>query len=841
MFRRLKQNCVLAGFAAFSAASAFGSAGKAAEDWEVIGDGVFPTGADLNAKFINAGVRICYWGGPGMWPYDGALATKVNGMGIDTYVVRDTYKQIPLRGIGPLLATTPYRTFNRNVFSAKFKPALLKVGENQIEPMEFPPNGVCHSTFWFVDAKLKSPAGREWDITRYDRTCLMCEISPPFEDKSVTLSLADIDPALVRYLENFQKAIMNDREALIANAADVADLAEALDRLDMVETEINDLVGRGLDELTPEYLNEVLQRYKDLLPESRNALVKLIEDRHKDVLDLRAELDRITSAYRTFEDTVVGLLGSTLAGAAFDPERVGNFLPPSLEDIPGVSVPIGSGTAFDPARDPYKAHANKVIATLRSYTADGKVVARAAYISLVRQWQRNQKALEASLKELRGRGSVSTAEWAAFLAARGLVTNEISGYLDLSDWFKDCPVPENLRVLVDGHLMRKDAELAVALKEALNEWKTEQITDEQRPVVDTLIATISGMEGLNEGDFESQQDIKAILIGATAFIKAGVGIALSFTPTGKFVDVCEAVTGYEFCAIGGAKLDTVDRVFSGLGAVVGSGAFWKAAGMALGVGGTAAVILTKTGQFAENLADLALAERKALMTQLGRTLIYCDDLRGKDIQRLAASVDEVAFHQLAPSLKGKGLQQLAAMRMFVPPPASATFARYHFQGDALAIVEDLRHGAYARQLPSFRNKPFAELEAHFWEAPGRLRNGWKNPMRTNKQIVYTHADGSVVRIAPEGTEVRQNIPHYKVEISKTPHDYAVADIVCKVADTGALIPANVKPSSVNGFDLPGADDLGVWLRERTGQHVKPYELDALKKVWGDAAHIDYIK
>lgn len=113
--------------------------------------------------------------------------------------------------------------------------------------------------------------------------------------------------------------------------------------------------------------------------------------------------------------------------------------------------------------------------------------------------------------------------------------------------------------------------------------------------MDTVVATISGMEGLDEADLESHNDVKAILVGATAFIKAGFGLSLSFIPTGKFVDVCEAVTGYEFCTFNGPKLDTVDRIFSGLGAVVGSGAFWRAAGMALGVGGTAAVILHQDG------------------------------------------------------------------------------------------------------------------------------------------------------------------------------------------------------------------------------------------------------
>lgn len=467
MFRKLERQSVALGLAALLGTIMVESTCRAAE-WRVVGDGIFPTGADMQAAAVQQGFSVCWWGGPDMFPTRDALVTSVNGFGIKTNVVRETnnvknYKQItystPFTGWGGAKS----RMFNRNVFEAKFSHTLLKEGTNRIEPMTWPP-GMCMAVWpHFVDATLYSPEGRETVLSRFDRNCLMCNGNSSFSDFDVELTLGDIHPGLVRYLENFQEAIMKDREMLVANAADIADLAGALDRLDMAETEIQDLVSRGLDELTPEYLNEVLQRYQDLPPESRDALVKLIEDRHKDIVELRAEIDSITAAYNTFEDRVVGLLGNTLAGASFDPEHVDNFLPPSLEDIPGVSVPIGSGAAFDPARDPYKAHANKVITTLRSYTANGKVVARAAYISLVRQWSRNQKALEASLQGMLGR-TVSNAEYAAFLTARGQVRDEISGYLDVGDWFKDCPVPESLRALVDGHLMRKDAEVAVALK-----------------------------------------------------------------------------------------------------------------------------------------------------------------------------------------------------------------------------------------------------------------------------------------------------------------------------------------------------------------------------------------
>lgn len=510
------------------------------------------------------------------------------------------------------------------------------------------------------------------------------------------------------------------------------------------------------------------------------------------MIELRSELNAIAQQYQSYESSVLGFLDATMTGQGFNPDARDDFSRPSFDSVPGVTMPAPTGNVnFDPSHDPYDAYATKMLTTLRGRVVNGVVIDRAGYLAQVREWRRNQEALDRSLKELLNKGAVSQAEWGAYLAARNRVTNELLLYLIPGDWFKDCPVPARLRELVDGVLARRDPEQATALKEALNEWHDGQLTPQEELLTDTVTGVIAGMDGLTEDDLDDQGHVKAALAGATALAKTALAIGVGFTPWGDFVDACEATTGYEFCNFSGRKLEISERVAAGAGFVIGSGAFWKLAGGV--VGAAPAVIFFKVGNLLESLSDITVAERKVLLGKLGHTLPELYDISGKEVQRLVATLDEAALHQLAPKLKGKGLVELSAMKMFTSPAAGATLPGYKFTGAAKAYLDDVRNGAMARQFPSFRNRPFAELNAQFWENPTKLRNGWKNPLNTADQIIYTHADGTVVRIAPNGTTARKDRPHYKVEISKTAHAYAPSDIVCKVTDTHAIVPAIPDP------------------------------------------------
>jgi hypothetical protein len=106
------------------------------------------------------------------------------------------------------------------------------------------------------------------------------------------------------------------------------------------------------------------------------------------------------------------------------------------------------------------------------------------------------------------------------------------------------------------------------------------------------------------------------------------------------------------------------------------------------------------------------------------------------------------------------------------------------------------------------------------------------------QEVWTHADGSIIRIAPNGTAARPNRPHLKKEISHTPHQYRDADIACKVTDENILVPQGTNEAA-NGFNQ--------WFRRATTAKTGGYTRDIndnerglLLKLWGDATHIDLI-
>jgi hypothetical protein len=308
--------------------------------------------------------------------------------------------------------------------------------------------------------------------------------------------------------------------------------------------------------------------------------------------------------------------------------------------------------------------------------------------------------------------------------------------------------------------------------------------------------------------YDTRPATRAALRDVTAFLKVVVGIGGGATPVvGDGIDICEAVTGREFCTTGGSSLSIGERVASALGVIVASGKFWRGAGFVLS--GAGAIVVQRAGHIADRLVDLGLLERKAIVKRLGQGLVHLEDIPGKEIVRLTDKLGEESIFRLGAHLKGKGLQELEGLRFF---PEAAKFT-----GDV---------GAKARGLPSLRNKTHAEIEAIL-----RAEGFVPHPTSTVQEF-WTHADRSVIRIAPNGTRERP-FPHLKREISKTPHAFAIPDIDCKVTDDG--IPVPVGPDEA-------APVLRNWFASKVGREPSVgagSELFWMQRVWGDATHIEY--
>jgi hypothetical protein len=417
------------------------------------------------------------------------------------------------------------------------------------------------------------------------------------------LSLAEINPPLARDIENLETALAAARTALIANASTIEGLAEKLSLLQQLDTELHDLVTRPLDEIAQTDLDAILDRYAEIVDEAtKAALDELVLDLHQSVLELENELTSLLEVFGAQADAVANVVTLNAQGAGFSPDDPSGYgLGPA--QLPWITIPDLSHVpgAFDPGHDPYAAYADLVIASLKDDVNAGKDSHRADFVANVRAWRENQTALEKALQQ---RPYLTQAETSAFLHAQNRVTSFVQQFMDGSDWFLDSPVPADLRAAVDGILKQAFGALADQLKDGLNQWQGSALSPEQSHMAQTTTAFAAAMSAIGV-DFGPYTETMETLTYAA--VRVGVG----FVPVvGTALDLCEAITGKEWCLPSGKELSTEERIFSGAGAAVGGVVkFWKGvknAGASQGV----IQVAEKTGQLGDDFVKAMNATRR---------------------------------------------------------------------------------------------------------------------------------------------------------------------------------------------------------------------------------------
>ena len=194
------------------------------------------------------------------------------------------------------------------------------------------------------------------------------------------------------------------------------------------------------------------------------------------------------------------------------------------------------------------------------------------------------------------------------------------------------------------------------------------------------------------------------------------------------------------------------------------------------------------------------------------------DITGQKVKRLLDEFGDNVVETLAPSLKGRGLNELSQLGMFKFDPAKQALL-------------DAGQGQTVRNLPVLKGKTRAEIETIL------TQNGFTPPSvgTTGGQEMWLHPDGSVVRMKL-GPAALNNpdrpTEHLVREISrKQPASSKRNDIFVKISENGALIPAGTKFAG---------ESLKQWFRKQTGRLPNSNELDKLMKVWGDAGHINFL-
>ncbi|MBK9262855.1 MAG: hypothetical protein IPM54_24010 [Polyangiaceae bacterium] len=340
---------------------------------------------------------------------------------------------------------------------------------------------------------------------------------------------------------------------------------------------------------------------------------------------------------------------------------------PDISDVPG---------AWEAGKDPYADYADAVIASLKDYVSGGVVIGRASFVAEVRAWRSNQAALE---KAIKARMSVSQAEVNAFLNAQNKVTSYLQQFMNGSGWFHDAPIPQDVRADIDGTLKNLYGELAEELKDRLNEWEASQNPPEANLFFDTLRAFSAGMQAGDELAEQYRETMRTIVHGASR-------VAIGFVPfAGPALDICEAVTGKEWCLPSGRKLSDGERILSGVGFGVGKLVkIWK------GVK-TAAI----SGEGKAVAAGIVALDDIAEMMARAKGKVYKSPIGGELIGAVTKNIDKIGdFEKLAARrlVNQEGHQMLAfgddAVRNVVGIAEGGSMAGVNVACDFITIAKN---------------------------------------------------------------------------------------------------------------------------------------------------------
>lgn len=561
------------------------------------------------------------------------------------------------------------RTWQGNQFHGSFSRVLLRSGKNDFYfgysfDLPMPQGGFTEHT-----VTLNGPSGLVATLFH------VIAQSGPYEGAtSINLSLRQIDPTLADDISRLESELQGTRYELIKNASNPQELATRLAQVDQLQADLDHLIAQGFGAIDELALDSLVAKYAFIDGAARDALLRTVADLKSSVETLYFEIERIRGDFARQADAVTAVALQAARNEGFEPTNPANYVtridPASL---PQLAVPDLTPNGFNPADDPYARYAADILGQLQGAVAGDAVVDPELFLEIMEGWRKNMEVVELALKL---QGSSSTEEWGAFLNSKNQVVSFISRYVDPDGWFKGSVIRPSVKQAVGGPIAAFDPEAAKRLKHALNLWH-DQMTARHEMVLQTIEGLGGGVGALGLEPSPYAEDLEHIHNALNALVDIAEVVArvgAGFVPfVGDTLDFCEAITGRAWCDPSGEELSTGERVLSGLGVVVGSRMFWQGVAQAAGVVGV--VVATKTSKVLEHLEDLTIAERKLLLKRIGGTVAHLDDITGREIIRLTDKLGELLIMQLAPALKGTGLQELEKLAFFkLTPTARAASA-----------------------------------------------------------------------------------------------------------------------------------------------------------------------
>ncbi len=227
----------------------------------------------------------------------------------------------------------------------------------------------------------------------------------------------------------------------------------------------------------------------------------------------------------------------------------------------------------------YRNYANSVLDKLQAGLASND---RLGFLTEVKAWTNNVATYE---KIALGRKYFSKQEWQAYQQQYDRVLHFIDKHVDKDLWFKDSPVPVEVRQSLKEEMHEIAPVESSDLESALKKLSAKELTPEQRRSIETVQALAllakelvksakSAIDAISEFQEQVRQTTKVIASGISCVVQAQLS-----SRVGSFY---ELVTGKSQCD--GSDLSVAERIISGVELALGSPKLLTALGTVVGVG-----------------------------------------------------------------------------------------------------------------------------------------------------------------------------------------------------------------------------------------------------------------
>ena len=375
-------------------------------------------------------------------------------------------------------------------------------------------------------------------------------------------TLEKLNPRLAREIWELQR----DIQSLIK----YVNVDEFQERFALAESLLQEIAVKNFSELTEEKFAS-FQRARDAV----GSLKKDIKELEREIQETQSQIRQNLVGKKTL---IADELKREGVDDTSDAQPTFQFSSRLYSGCSGEGT-CDAGGNFRPQGSIYQDYADQVLGKLRSAINGND---RLGFLTEVKVWTQQAVTLERIALE---RERFSMNEWEAYQSAYHTVSDFVDQHVDQDLWFKDSPVPVEVRKAFKEELAEVAPAESSDLESALKRLSSKNLTEQEKrgiELVQALVFVGKELAKSARNAYDAVQEFKGFLKAATDAIATGAKCLTQAQMSGRIGSLYELFSGKDQCD--GSELSFVGRTMAGVEIALGTPKVFKILGSVVGIG-----------------------------------------------------------------------------------------------------------------------------------------------------------------------------------------------------------------------------------------------------------------